>query len=608
METSYDVINAEMYAENLASEYQYNKVLKSHPHIFRHCEIENRPATNKDYYIPPAIADQCKIFRATFNKIGCEKVACFPKVEGLKNCSPIDEGRIVPIGNGFTYACQPACSQISQDIDTEFKFGKCYMVNTLKKMFALFPEEVLNTKVIHPLYTGIDYEGFLRLNENYCRYYALEFDPESFDCYTTTDQDILEILIGTTFYRSLKRIGKPLIPIKLNVTLPNYLKNVNEWLESNTRTKRQTDEDKKKNIPFEIAKDIAIDLGVDLSLDATSKLLRKRIPRVLEKFGKQATFQLNKIAKSVLLDIAVKSQVSVAIKLSQSFGTAIKLANSAFTAISIVSLVVDLFDPFNFNYVLNMARLRKINKRLDFQFFESNNTSVEITPNVIWNILEKDMSDYFEFKVSKMQEYLDSLTDDTYKEQSDPKVQKLLSTENGIFRKVFSGQKEVTLTAEERNEIECLYKDIYPNEEIYQLLGKHEIMNSDPPIENNDDINMCASQTQNYKEECNVNIYDPQTKKYYNPRVLSPLQRSKPEEFNVINFLREEQQRQRMIYLNFDTEQEIYLEVPYEEKKKSDIIIDYSLKCIAKLALILNQQRKDIPYTILEIQSEKYIQ
>ncbi|GIY41332.1 baculo_p74_N domain-containing protein [Caerostris darwini] len=108
-------------------------------------------------------------------------------------------------------------------------------------------------------------------------------------------------------------------------------------------------------------------------------------------------------------------------------------------------------------------------------------------------------------------------------------------------------------------------------------------------------------------DECNTSIFDPKTSKFYNPKVLAPIQRSKPEQFNVVNFLREKQHKQEMFYLTFDTEQEIDLDIPYEEKKKNDIIIDYSMKNIAKLALILNQQRKDIPYTILEVHSEKYI-
>ncbi|GFU55170.1 baculo_p74_N domain-containing protein [Nephila pilipes] len=164
-----------------------------------------------------------------------------------------------------------------------------------------------------------------------------------------------------------------------------------------------------------------------------------------------------------------------------------------------------------------------------------------------------------------------------------------LCRNDAIFRKIFS-RTNVTLTPAEKEEIEIKFKTLYPNEDLDEIVKKFN-------------ENLEVSQF----DECNNKIYDPQAKKFYNPNVLSPIQRPKAEQFNVVDFLREEQQRQRMLFLNFDTEQEIYLDVPYEEKKKNDIIIDYSLKSIAKLALILNQQRKDIPYTILEVHSEKYI-
>ncbi|GFQ81314.1 baculo_p74_N domain-containing protein [Trichonephila clavata] len=164
-----------------------------------------------------------------------------------------------------------------------------------------------------------------------------------------------------------------------------------------------------------------------------------------------------------------------------------------------------------------------------------------------------------------------------------------LCMNDAIFRKIFS-KTNITLTPAEREEIEVKFKNMYPDKDLDEILKKFN-ENSDIP----------------QFDECSDKIYDPQSKKFYNPKVLSPIQRPKTEQFNVVDFLREEQQRQRMFFLNFDTEQEIYLDVPYEEKKKNDIIIDYSLKSIAKLALILNQQRKDIPYSILEVHSEKYI-
>lgn len=166
-----------------------------------------------------------------------------------------------------------------------------------------------------------------------------------------------------------------------------------------------------------------------------------------------------------------------------------------------------------------------------------------------------------------------------------------LCREHAIFRPYFS-LGDVALTSEQLEEVKNKFLSLYPDENLEDMLRIYKVNNEPSECSVPDD-------------PCNGPIYDPMNKKYYNPNVLAPIRKSKAEVFNVSEFLREAQ-RHPLIYLNFDTDQEIELDVPYEEKKKNDIFIEYSLKGIAKLALIFNQKR-ELPYSLIEIVNCKYV-
>lgn len=163
-------------------------------------------------------------------------------------------------------------------------------------------------------------------------------------------------------------------------------------------------------------------------------------------------------------------------------------------------------------------------------------------------------------------------------------VDKLIH-ESSIFQKVFSNT-ELQLNPEESEDVRRKFSEIYPNQDFKDFINRYN---------------------KKSEEECNSVIYDPQNKKFYNPKILSPILKKKSEKFNVVEFLKEEQLKQKIIYFNFDVEHEVCLDVPYEEKKKLDIMIDQSLKSVAELALILNQQGSEIPYHLIEIHNESRV-
>lgn len=408
-----DYLNAQMYAEHCVRVYLHNKFLQSHPHIFRYSKLETRPATPKDYYVPPKIANQCIVSKVSFDETGCQKIACFPKKQNLENCD--SDTLILNLGQHYTLACQPACSQISQDLDTEFRNGKCMKANIFKKSFALFPEHVAGSQTIEPMHIGFDLkDGDLKINSSYCKYYGLDFKYSTGECFSQPHQSLAEGIMGTSFYRLMKRSqyqkSKYTLP-----PIPNYMKNLNEWLEGTVpRSKRKKRSTPDAAIVNEIARDLVVDFGIDLSLDAISKILRKHIPNTLQNISANlyASKYASKITKIAISDMVLKSQFNVTSTLAKTVGTGISVASGLFTVYSILAMIVDLFDPFDFNGVLDKATLQKINNRLDMEYFGSHQKNQEVTPEHVWMLLDQDLSDAVDYSIEKMIEYMEALTPD----------------------------------------------------------------------------------------------------------------------------------------------------------------------------------------------------
>lgn len=414
METFVDFINAEIYADHCTRVYMYNKYLKSYPHIFRHSTLTERLATSKDYYVPPKIANQCIVSEASFNEIGCQKIACFPKKRNLENCNTGEDTVMLTLGQNHTMACQPACQFISTFVDTDFRDGKCYLSNLYKKAFALFPEQVDGSRTVQPMHVGFDLKnGDLHINSTYCKYYGLGYKPSVEECAESPHQRVLETIIGTSFYRSIQRSKYkhktyPLPPV------PPYMQNANAWLEGGqpkSRSKRST---AASDIAENLVREVAMDFNIDITLNQLSKLFKKRVPRTLQAISAKlyASKTASNLTKITLADVALKSQFNIATNVSKAVGRGFSAASSLFSVFSIISFIVDLFDPFNFLSVLDKATLAKINNRLDFEFFGNHVKDVEILPDHLWFLLEEDQSDYATFKIERMHEYMMALAPD----------------------------------------------------------------------------------------------------------------------------------------------------------------------------------------------------
>lgn len=410
-----DYLNAQIYAEHCVRVYLHNKFLQSHPHIFQYSKLETRPATNKDYYIPPKIANHCIVSKVSFDETGCQKIACFPKKQNLENCDSNDDTIVLNLGQYYTFACQPACSQISKDLDTEYRNGKCMKVNIFKKAFALFPEYVGGSQTIEPMHIGFDIkDGDLKINSSYCKYYGLEFKQG--ECFSQPHQSLVEGILGTSIYRLIKRSQYNKTKYTLP-PIPNNMKNVHEWLEGTisrkVRNKRNTSRINAR-IVNEIARDLVVDFGIDLSLNTIGKIMRKRIPKTLQNISSKLYVSkfASKVTKIAISDMILKSQFNSTATLVKVIGQGVSVASGLFTVYSIVTMIIDIFDPFDFNGILDKNTLEKINDRLDFEYFQSHKKNQEITPEHVWILLNEDLGEAINYSIEKMIEYMEALTPD----------------------------------------------------------------------------------------------------------------------------------------------------------------------------------------------------
>lgn len=171
-----------------------------------------------------------------------------------------------------------------------------------------------------------------------------------------------------------------------------------------------------------------------------------------------------------------------------------------------------------------------------------------------------------------------------------------LCTDHPEFLMLFSNESNL-ITEEKKRELYDTFSNLYPDISLDNLIDKYKKVEIDDfclPTEN-----PCH----------NVNIYDPQTKKFYNPNIATATKRTKPLDFNLADFLIQEQEQQKCFNLHFDVDRDDYFDLQdltFEEKKKNDSATENSLKQVAKMALILNDF-KDFPFDMLSVRGEERI-
>lgn len=451
MNDQYERLHAMMYADHATKIYQLEKFKQMYPRLYIHAVLETRLAdSSRDYYVPPALRDPCLVVeKLAWNSEGCQFIACFPFKSYEEPCQPdVDSMQWVRLDNTlYVPACQPACDR-GLSLDTRYRDGDCYVSNQAKKLYVMYPERYMGKIAKHVRLKYDEENERLVLDEIYCKAYGLQYDREAQDCYLPTSQYVAELFIGSSVFR--RRLLNPKVSKFLlfninNAPPPNppaeqfeevwkKVPRSSETIDLNkttddARTALETDLDPEKspesiaNIATDVIANVAADLGIQVTAEAVkhrwlTRISAKFARKILVRKGLKHAF-LHGVAKTVGSKISVRSATAVttahlATKAASTLAlrSTVSAASSAFAIYGIASLVLDIFDPFEYGRVLNKQQVDEIDRLLDLRYFETNNfRNVRMTPEDVWNVLqdEDDVEDELTYYGDRFDEYLEAL-------------------------------------------------------------------------------------------------------------------------------------------------------------------------------------------------------
>ena len=418
-----EYVHALRYATEATKVYLMDEYKRKFPHYFEHAILETRPATEKDYFIPPSIANQCIVVTGTrFNETGCKRFGCFPFKKNWQVCNENDPLQWIRLGNNYELVCQQSCKEHS--IDTEWsKDGRCILANPLKKAFASMPENVFQRASRHVFHGGFDIvDGQLKINKRYCDAYGLEF--KNGNCVASIGQQFGEWLLGTTTIRAIKVANLQKLRDQ-PPPIPNYM--------NYTVRKRKIKRSRSVNEPstnpelfHTLAVELSKDFGRDISEYAIENFIKHKAPKLLS----AAVDKLS--AKIVLKNSVVLSMKQLGTFSLKALGTSVGVVTTVYALYELVNNVLDSMDPFDYLKVIDKKTLEKINNELDYTYYQDGPVRPELTPEYVWEygILEndEDNENRLLFMASKVQEYLlalDNIPPNEYRIQ--PKKRKTLS-------------------------------------------------------------------------------------------------------------------------------------------------------------------------------------
>lgn len=400
--------HAVRYATEVTKLYLMKEYKRIYSHIFKDATIETRPADSKqDYYVPESIKDKCIVVTLTrFDETACRRVGCFPFRQDMKPCEKADKVKWIPLGRGYTLSCQPACVE-DDKVDTEWIDGECVQVNPYKKLIAMFPEKLFGMEPKQ--HGGLDWKkGKLYLTEEYCAAYGLDFFRD--DCYLVGAQNFGEIIFGQTIVRGLKTINvkgiKRGAPPSEDPSL-DFPPHVPRKVKVEALDKMELPEsDKTTSFAKELAKELSVDFGIEISAKTISHILKKSAPRLVERAIKDVAF------KSSLKQAVFRSTATMGLKAMVHAGKAVSVATGVLAAYGIGALILDIFDPLNYDKSMDLSQLRKIEQRLDMTYFDrENNFLPTLTPEFVWDYVlnMEDETERHEYFADRVKEYIEAL-------------------------------------------------------------------------------------------------------------------------------------------------------------------------------------------------------
>lgn len=215
-----DLRNASIYASNVALR---KKFPVDFPNQLQDVVLVDENWSDEIRIEHPERLEKRAAFKFT-NEKQCLKFSCFPYNYQGKLCLPnMKEHTWATITNQQFVSCQSACYEIKRDWDPEdpqptmpeliYANGKCLIVNTSLKAFALFPENrndgPLDGITNVPMWKYIsdptlDMRQLVHITSEYCQWFGLEFRDGN--CYNPPGQWFAEQIFGATLTRYLGRM------------------------------------------------------------------------------------------------------------------------------------------------------------------------------------------------------------------------------------------------------------------------------------------------------------------------------------------------------------------------------------------------------------------
>jgi len=267
--TDTDLFNANKYSQQRLNLIYLARLYEKVPHIASWLNVNIRPATNEDYFIPDKFIDKCIVSSVEMTKRVCDKISCNASTT-TGECKP--KQSVINYRVGYTdvieHACQPACynlkdlktyddegNLVPQSARTKYKDGSCLIVppSLAWLEMPIYRSDMIYEMRVNDLPTGFDVTDVddannnfgikIDYNKSYCESFYKDWDPESKSCKISALDHFLNAVVGESIIQLAKSGiniiasgGKsqyppldtpPLPPVDEMYNLKNWLNDVN---------------------------------------------------------------------------------------------------------------------------------------------------------------------------------------------------------------------------------------------------------------------------------------------------------------------------------------------------------------------------------------------
>lgn len=245
--TQVDLLNAEKFAKYNYQIRLLELMYKKRPHLVSYLELNDRAATDADFYIPPKLADKCRVLDVRIGSHLCKKLSCNKMME-REPCTPGLKASYYWLGDDdYDVQCQPSCFNVqttktyqsdgSRNVDMpqlNYHKGSCRIVpdsvtSYLEKPF--YRSSVRYERRVNDMPTGFsrvpndrDYGcGFdYKNNATYCRYYDRTLNEDG-ECSYTWWEKGMDAMVGMSFINTVKSTIRQIDGTEVYRRLPDNL-------------------------------------------------------------------------------------------------------------------------------------------------------------------------------------------------------------------------------------------------------------------------------------------------------------------------------------------------------------------------------------------------